>query len=509
VAVLTAAIGACQATAATFNDPRFGETTLVSGLSAPTSVAVAPDGRLFVAEKGGKVLTAMPGRRPRLLLDISQHVNTYNDRGLLGIALDRDVARNGYLYLLYSYEADPRAQGSNHAVTSVLTRVRVRNGRRGPRPLGRNPGEHALLGGSGRYDLCGQPANTLDCLPAGADTHTGDTVRVDPRDGTLWVSNGDGAGESAPDPLAFYAADDQSYAGKILHIDRNGRGLPVHPFCPHDHVLTDVCTKVYATGFRNPFRFTLDPASGSLYAGDVGWFTYEELDRVVAGGDYGWPCYEGALPDGAAFHTPGYRALAPCEQLYQGERDPFHPIPSQPLLAYFHTSGSAVVAGPRYRGSIFPRAYRGALFYGDFDQAWIRWVQLDDAGRVAGAIRPFASGWYGVDLQQTPDGGLRYVDLPDGAVKEIVFAPRHPAPRAHPTASPASGRAPLTVAFNAHAGEPGGAKVFCFWELGDGGKASGCAPRHTFRRPGRYLVSVHVADGIKGRDRRVSVIVGG
>ena len=477
----------------------------MSGLTAPTAVAVAPDGRLYVAEKAGKVLTAMPRQRPRLLLDISQHVNDFSDRGLLGIALDRDFARNGYLYLLYSYEPDPRAQISSHPVTSVLTRVTVRNGRNGPRSLGRNPGERAILGASGRYALCGEPSNRLDCLPAVSETHTGDTVRVDPRDGTLWVSNGDGAGDSAPDPLAFYASNDESYAGKILHVDRNGRGLPGHAFCPSDHVLTDVCTKVYAGGFRNPFRFTLDPATGALYAGDVGWFQYEELDRVVAGADYGWPCYEGALPDGSVFHTPGYRFLAECQQLYQGERDPFHPIPTQPMLTYFHDRSSAIVAGPRYRGSAFPAAYRGVLFYGDFDRAWMRYVRLDRAGRVVGSPHPFASSWYGVDLQQAHDGGLVYVDLPDGVVREVVFAPRQPVPRARPTGSPRSGRVPLTVSFNAHASEPGGAAVFCFWNFGDGHTASGCKPRHTFRRAGRYRVSLHVSDGIKGRDRSVLV----
>jgi glucose/arabinose dehydrogenase len=507
-ALIAAGIGVQQAAAATVNDARFGEIALVSGLVAPTAVAVAADGRLFVAEKAGKVMTAMPGARPTQLLDISDHVNNFSDRGLLGIGLDRDFARNGYLYLLYANDPNPRRPDTSDAVTSLLTRVTVRGGPRGPTALGRDPRERVILGAAGRFGTCPPPANTLDCMPAGGQSHSGDTVRVDPRDGTLWVSNGDGAGDSQPDPLALHAADPRSYSGKILHIDRNGRGLPGHPFCPQDTQLSDVCTKVYAAGFRNPFRMTLDPVDGSLYAGDVGWFAYEEVDRVLPGGDYGWPCYEGALPDGSVVHTVGYSALAACQPLYQAESDPFHPITQQPLLAYGHDRSSAVVAGPRYRGRVFPSAYRGDLFYGDFDRAWIRYVSFDSAGRVSGAPRTFARSWYGVDLQQAPDGNLIYVDLPEGAVKEIVYAPRRRAPRARPTASPSSGGAPLTVDFDAHAVEPGGAPVFCFWDFADGSKASGCAPRHTFRRAGDYSVFLRVSDGFKSRDRKLEVRVG-
>ena len=93
-------------------------------------------------------------------------------------------------------------------------------------------------------------------------------------------------------PLFYRTYDPTSFAGKIIHVDRQGRGLANHPFCPGDADLTHVCTKVYATGFRNPFRFTLRPGRGPA-VGDVGYITYEELNLIQPGANYGWPCYEG------------------------------------------------------------------------------------------------------------------------------------------------------------------------------------------------------------------------
>ena len=98
-------------------------------------------------------------------------------------------------------------------------------------------------------------------------------------DGTLWVGSGDASSFNDVDPLAFRTYNTQSMAGKIMHIDRNGQGLPGHPFCTANGNLSQVCTKIWAGGFRNPFRFKLRPGGG-LTVGDVGWGTTEEVDFV-------------------------------------------------------------------------------------------------------------------------------------------------------------------------------------------------------------------------------------
>ena len=88
-------------------------------------------------------------------------------------------------------------------------------------------------------------------------------------------------------------------------MDRNGRGLPGHPFCPAEADLGKVCTKVWAKGFRNPFRFTLRP-SGLPAVADVGWGSAEEVNLAQAGRNYGWPCYEGRSRVG------GYSGFSTC-----------------------------------------------------------------------------------------------------------------------------------------------------------------------------------------------------
>src|SRR5205823_6595348 len=138
---------------------------------------------------------------------------------------------------------------------------------------------------------CPAAANDVDCIPADGGSHAIGTVRADP-DGTLWMGSGDGLPAADVDPGAIGTYDEQSFRGKILHMDGEGHGLKDHPFCPADSNLDHVCTKLYAEGFRNPFRFSLRPGAGPL-VGDVGWRTREEIDRVVAGRNYGWPCYEG------------------------------------------------------------------------------------------------------------------------------------------------------------------------------------------------------------------------
>ena len=134
-------------------------------------------------------------------------------------------------------------------------------------------------------------------------------------------------------------------AGKLMHIDRNGMGLPGHSFCPADNNLSHVCTKLHAKGFRNPFRFTLRPGGG-IAVGDVGWTSREEIDLVGAGGySYGWPCYEGSI------RTPGYQDLSQCQAQYAEHSPPAHTttIPTAGRLS--------VLGGPTYTGSAYPAEY--------------------------------------------------------------------------------------------------------------------------------------------------------
>src|SRR4051794_2049433 len=226
-----------MAGAATSLPPGFQEVTLADSFGAPghgdpVAVTWAPDGRMFIADRNGVVFAHNPGDPPATntpVLNISDHVNNAvnGDRGLLGIATDRDFASNGYVYLLYTY--DENNSDSRSPKVSTLTRVTVHPDNSVDGGVN-SPTETTILGKvhsphHGRNGACGRPSNTVDCIPSDSPDHSIGTVRSAP-DGTLFVGTGDGNNPDKLDPLTFNDANPRTYRGKIMHIDRNGNGLP-------------------------------------------------------------------------------------------------------------------------------------------------------------------------------------------------------------------------------------------------------------------------------------------
>jgi hypothetical protein len=169
---------------------------------------------------------------------------------------------------------------------------------------------------------------------------------------------------------------------------------------------------IWAYGFRNPWRFQFDSATGMLYNSDVGDFSWEELNRVVKGGNYGWPLREGV-----------------CQSDCTGFIDPIH--------AYPHAGESAAAAGgPVYRGGMLPAEYQGSLFFGDYAQGFIKRAKLDANGNVTSVsdFDPAAGSVSG--LKVAPDGSLYYINYP-GELYRVSYntnsMPRSPVlPRTSP-----------------------------------------------------------------------------
>lgn len=467
--------------------------TLVQGLDQPTAVAWVPDGRMFVAEKQGilRVVGADGRLSPTPVLDFRAGVNSFADRGFLGLAADSNFAANGFLYLLYTVELDPSHPDGSAPMVSRLIRITIDASNRiiGP--------EKVLLG---KYVAgpCPPASNTLDCLPSDSNTHSIGTIRVAPN-GTLWVGSGDGASAAVVDDDAFRAYDEQSLAGKILHIDRSGRGLPKHAFCPSDANLTHVCTKLYARGFRNPFRFNIRPDTGPV-VGDVGWNTREEVDLVAGAGlDFGWPCYEGLM------HTPGYSDDARCAAEYAKEGTAGADV--YPVYDYTHADaggGAAVIGGLQYRGSTYPASYAGTVLFGDYVHGFVRRLTLDRSGDLAAVDDFMPRGWNGVDIEQGPDGDVVWVDPGrfgngQGAIREWAYAPpgSNEPPVAVATATPAAGPPPLAVQFTGDpSSDPDGDPLSYSWDFGDGSAPHTSAdPLHTYSSAGDYIAVLTVDDG--------------
>lgn len=366
----------------------FVDERVITGLSLPVAFTTLPDGRVLIAEKAGVVRIASAGRLlPDAFLDLRGHVNDYWDRGLLGLAADPAFAQNGFVYLFYVHEDDPFTYSGPK--TARVVRVTAVGDAADPAT------EVVLVSG----------------IPADSPSHNGGALRFGP-DGALWITTGDASSFNAVDTRALRTQQLDSLAGKLLRVGTDGRGLADNPFWNGD--ADAVRSKVYAYGFRNPFRLTFRPGSGRPYIADVGANDWEEVNAVVRGGNHGWPCVEGPLPQA------GYQALAECQALYALGAAAV----SAPLVTYPHVPGTAsVTGGAFYTGTTFPERYRGAYFFGDFSRGTLHYVSIDGADAVSGPIKGFGTGIDGVVDVQADAAGLLYLSVTAGELRRVRYVP--------------------------------------------------------------------------------------
>jgi glucose/arabinose dehydrogenase/PKD repeat protein len=521
----------------------FRDTVALSGLINPTVVQFASDGRIFVGQKNGviKVFQSLTDTNPLTVADLSTQVDDYWDRGLLGMALAPGFPADPYLYVLYAYDAPiggaaptwndacptpPGATTDGCLISARVSRLLI-NGNV------MTGSEQVLIN-----DWCQQfPSHSIGTLLFG-------------RDGYLYVSGGDGASFNNVDYGQFganYAGDmanpcgdppgtvgtalsppnaeggalrSQSVRrtdgpatldGTVLRIDPStGTGVPGNPYFSSSD---PNARRVVAYGLRNPFRITQRPGTDELWIGDVGWNTWEEVDRVVApasasASNFGWPCYEGASAQG------GYQGagLNLCSSLYSTPGSVIAPYytynHSACVVAYAgcHTGGSSITGIAFYQGGSYPTQYNGALFFGDHTRNEI-WAMLPganglpDPSRLQSFVGVDATGGaagHPVDLKIGPGGDLFYVDMEDGTVHRISFTAANQPPTAVVSANPTNGPVPLTVTFDGTGStDPEGSPLSYTWDLnGDGvfGDATGPTATFTYTTAGVYTASLRVTD---------------
>ncbi len=341
--------------------PGFSDTRFVSGFSLATALAFTPDGRLFVCQKNGLIKLVKNGvLQTNPFATIS--CETTLGRGLLGIAFDPQFATNPYVYLAYT-------AGS----ASV-----------NPPPTPKNRVSRFLVNGDSV--LPGSEEILVDGIASDSGSDNGGGLKFG-ADGKLYISTGQGSTNT------MIAQDLSNLAGKVLRINSDGSVPADNPFFNQ----APKRPEIWAYGFRNPFRITIRPGTSVPFVADVGEITWEELNVITRGANYGWPLAEG---------TSSNPALV------------------SPAFSYDHVGISKCICGGVFTKSTkFPSVFQNRYVYGEYKQQLLKFVDFNSSNDMIGqgTFGPSATG--PVDFAMGPDGSLYYVALQAASLQRITYQP--------------------------------------------------------------------------------------
>jgi glucose/arabinose dehydrogenase len=342
-----------------------------SSLSFPEMTnLVQPDDmsdRIFVTEQTGVIYVFSTGNAQQadIFLDITGRVNREgNEEGLLGLAFDPGYQENGYFYVYYS-AADPRR--------SVISRFSL---------------------DTEDTDVADPESEVIIMeVEQPYANHNAGQLAFGP-DGYLYIGLGDGG--SAGDPEGN-GQNLGTLLGSILRIDVSGLSAPGDYEIPADNPFVDTVgarAEIWAFGLRNPWRFSFDSETGLLWAGDVGQGSWEEIDVIVKGANYGWNIMEG-------FHC--YSPASGCNQSGL----------ILPLVEYDHSeTRCSVTGGYVYRGDQIP-SLQGYYIYGDYCSGDI-WALAYDGSVVTDNVLLTESGLSITSFGEDAAGNLYVLDRAGG-----------------------------------------------------------------------------------------------
>ncbi len=545
-------------------DYRYKIEVLASGLPRPLLLQLAPDGRIFFNELGGKLKIRKPSGEVVEAGTITAF--TEQENGFLGFALDPQFAQNQWIYLLYS---------PTNFVGQRLSRFRMDGDRLDL------ASEKELL----RFD-----EQRRECC------HHAGSVRFAP-DGCLLISTGDnthpfgdsqsyGPMDERPDREPWdaqrSAGNTSSKSGKILRIRPTAEGgytIPDGNLFPKDGL--GGCPEIFVMGCRNPWRMNVDEKTGFVYWGEVGPDAnndgprgsrgYDEINQARRAGNFGWPYFVGSNFPYAKFDYatktvgPMFDPARPVNNSVNNTGAKVLP-PAQPALIFWPygeskefpmlgSGGRTACAGPVFHFKLsfkktggFPDYFDNCLLFWDWQRPFMKWARLDRGSNLLG-IEPFPAavtlanakqkiddaekaGAFvirrPVDAQFGPDGCLYLLDYgetwgvnPDSKLIKISYQWGNLAPIAKAAATPAAGREPLAVSLSsAGSKDMDGSPLKFEWRLFENTANAGLAtkgrllstepnPHVTLDKPGNYVVQLIASDD-QGAKSKVTlpVVVG-
>ncbi len=445
--------------------------SVVANVAAPTALTWTPDGRMVITSKPGRVIVRHEDGTRTVALDISGRTCADSERGLVGVAVDPDFATNQFVYLYYTHKVrgscgEDRPYPANRVSRFVLA------------------DDDTIAGNSERV--------LVDHIVSPEGHHIAGDLEFG-TDGFLYISVGDGVcsllGDAGCGPTNDNSQRLRLPHGKILRITRTGEPPASNPYadvrgarrCTRPSGVPPgrgPCKEIFASGFRNPFRFARKPGTSQFYVNDVGLHTWEEVDLLRKGGNYGWNDREGHCRRDSTTDCGRVRGF------------------TNPIHDYRHGDCRSVTGGAFVPGSAWP-SWKGSYLYSDFSCGKIFRLQRTQSGNLRRTT--FVSGAQGpVHLRFGPHGdrtALYYLSFFTDTVHRITRSAINNAPVADFNYRPDG----LTVSFDGAASydpDAGDRVTRWDWDFGDGTTADTTAPTatHTYATEGPVQVTLTAVD---------------
>lgn len=525
-------------------DYRFKVETLFEGIPQPMEIEIAPDGRIFFNEFGGKLKIYHPQTKE---VAEAGKIEVFNgqENGFLGFALDPRFAENGWIYCLYSppgFDGQHLSRFTMKGDTLDLT------------------SEKLLLKFEEQRKECCHHAGSVEFGPDGClFFSTGDNTH--PHGDSAGYAPIDERPEKAPWDAQKSAANSNSLAGKIIRIRPKPDGtyeIPAGNLFPPG--TPKARPEIYAMGCRNPWRMSVDEKTGYVYWGEVGPDAgddgprgprgYDEINQAKKAGNFGWPYFIG---NNFAYSDYDYVTKQAGQPF-----DPLHPInespnntglrelpPATSAMIYWPyrqpreftemaEGGRTACAGPVFhwrpefeKTDGFPKEFDGCLLFWDWERPTIRWARMDKDSNFR-SIEPFTGAVVtankaepmeklkpaigaGATLVKRPvdatfskDGALYLMDYGetwgangDSKLVKITYLRGNIPPVARVTAQPAAGREPLTVSLSSVGSKDHEGDALKYeWRLQPDGPvvSTEANPQLTIKEPGNYRAELKVSD---------------